>query len=70
MYLSVAVAGVFILGSGLPLPVAIVGALVVGLLFGGLNAMLITRVGIVAFLVTLATLTVGRGLAIYVTQGL
>lgn len=68
MYVSVAVAGVYILGGGLPLPVAVVGALMVGVLFGALNAVLITRVGVVAFLVTLGTLTVGRGLAIFITK--
>ena len=39
-----------------------------GLLFGGLNAVLVARVRLTPFIVTLATLYVGRGLALRITE--
>lgn len=68
MYLSAAVAGTLILGSGLPVWIAVVGTLVTGLLFGLVNALAITRLKIIPFIVTFGTLALGRGLALSLTQ--
>ena len=66
MYLSAILMGV-LLGSGAPLWLAILAGLGAGALFGMLNAALITWVKIIAFIATLATLTVGRGLGLAIT---
>lgn len=68
MYLSTAIAGVWVLGSGLPVWLAVVAVLVTGLLAGLVNALVITRVRIVPFIVTLGTLAVFRGLGLAITQ--
>ena len=68
MYLSATVGGGWLLAAGLPIPIAVAGALLVGLVVGTLNAFLITKVGVIAFLATLATLVVVRGLALTITQ--
>ncbi len=68
MYLSATVGGGWLLASGMPIPIAVAGALLVGLAVGTLNAFLITRIGVIAFLATLATLVVVRGLALTITQ--
>lgn len=48
---------------GLPMPVAILGGILLGGLCGLLNGTLITLLGVVPFIVTLGTLKVFRGLA-------
>ena len=50
--------------AGLPIPVAIVAALVVGALGGVLNGLLVTRVGLPALAVTIGTLALYRGVAV------
>lgn len=67
MFLSAAVAGKMVL-AGLPLWAALLAVLAVGVLVGALNALLITRLRLLPFIVTLATLYVARGLALYVTE--
>jgi ribose transport system permease protein len=67
MFLSAVVAGKMAL-IGLPLPVAILAIVAIGIVFGGVNAFFITRLKILAFVVTLATLYVGRGLALMISQ--
>jgi ribose transport system permease protein len=54
---------------GLPIPVAIVVGLSIGALIGLINAMLITKVGMPPFIVTLGMLSVVRGLSYAVTSG-
>ena len=68
MYLSATVGGGWLLADGFPIPVAVAGALLVGLAVGTVNAFLITRVGVIAFLTTLAMLVVVRGLALTITK--
>ncbi len=68
MYLSVAVAGTLILGSGLPAWLAVIGTIAIGFLFGLVNALAITRLKIIPFIVTLGTLAIGRGLGLSITQ--
>lgn len=66
MYLSAIVVGV-LLGMDVPLWLALVAGLMTGAVFGLLNALLITRLKIIAFIATLATLTIGRGVGLAAT---
>ncbi len=54
---------------GLPWPVVLIGGLLLGGLVGAINGFFIAWEGIPAFIVTLATLAVVRGIALLVTQG-
>jgi ribose transport system permease protein len=67
MFVGAAVCGKLIL-SGQPLALALAAMLGVGLLFGLVNAFCITRLRIIAFIVTLAMLFVGRGFALRITE--
>jgi ribose transport system permease protein len=67
MFVSAAVAGKLILG-GTPLGVALAVILPIGLLGGAINAVFITRGRMMPFIVTLATLSAGRGLGLLLTQ--
>ena len=67
MFVGAAVAGKMVL-AGQPLPVALVAMLGIGMIFGVVNAVFITSLRIVAFIVTLATLFVGRGFALWITE--
>jgi ribose transport system permease protein len=67
MYLTAAIAARMTLG-GIALPWAILAILVLGLLFGGVNACFITRFRILPFVVTLATLYLGRGFGLWITE--
>lgn len=67
MFLSAAVAGKMVLG-GYPLPISLAAIIVIGLLYGALNAFFITKLKIIPFIVTLATLYVGRGLGLLISQ--
>ncbi|MCQ4633300.1 ABC transporter permease [Shinella sp. CPCC 100929] len=57
-----------LLNAGAPLPVGIFGTLFVGLVFGGLNGAVITLAKLPPFIVTLATLSIGRSLALVVSD--
>ena len=67
MFMAAAIAGKMAL-AGWPLPVALGAMLAVSLLMGALNAFFITRARVSAFIVTLATLFIGRGLALQITE--
>jgi len=67
MFVAAAVAGKLVLG-GAPLPVALLAILAVGIVYGAFNALLITRLRIIAFIATLGTLYIGRGLGLWITQ--
>jgi ribose transport system permease protein len=67
MFLAAAIAGKILL-AGQPLALALAAMLGVGLTCGALNAFFITRLRIVPFIMTLAFLFVGRGLALSITQ--
>jgi ribose transport system permease protein len=54
---------------GLPMPLAIVAALVVGGLCGMGSGLLVTRANLPAFIATLATMSIARGLANLITDG-
>jgi ribose transport system permease protein len=67
MFVGAAVAGKLVL-AGQPLALAISAMLGVGLIFGAINAVFVTGLRIVAFIVTLATLFIGRGFALWITE--
>jgi len=69
---NVALSGVtaFTVAAHLPWPLAVPVGLLVGGAVGFVSGLLITRVGINSFIVTLGMLSVARGLALLVTQGL
>ena len=67
MFLAGVIAAKLVLG-GLPPWLAGVVVIGVGLLFGLLNGVLIYRVRIIPFIVTLATFYVGRGLGLSISQ--
>jgi ribose transport system permease protein len=67
MFLSAAIAGKLI-SAGQPVALAFAIILLVGALYGTLNAFFITRFKILPFVVTLSTLYAGRGLSLLITQ--
>lgn len=67
MFVAAAVAGKMML-SGAPLWLALGVILLVGLAAGAVNAFFIIQFRIIAFVVTLATLYLGRGFALWLTQ--
>ena len=67
MFVAAAVAGKMVL-AGFPLGLALGAIVLIGLAGGCLNAFFITRLRVAAFIVTLATLYLGRGLALWITQ--
>jgi ribose transport system permease protein len=67
MFVAAAVAGKMVLG-GAPLGVALGVIVLIGVALGALNAFFITKLGVIPFIVTLATLYLGRGLALWITQ--
>ncbi|MFT7434671.1 MAG: ribose/xylose/arabinose/galactoside ABC-type transport system permease subunit [Psychromonas sp.] len=52
-----------------PLSIVITGGLVAGLTFGIFNGFLVTKSKIAPFIVTLGTMTIGRGLALILSNG-
>lgn len=67
MFIAAAVAGKMAL-AGLPLPLALSAMLATSLVMGACNAFFVTRVRVSAFIVTLAALFIGRGLALHLTE--
>ena len=67
MFVAAAVAGKMAL-AGWPLPIVLPSMAAIALLFGGFNAFFVTRVRVTAFIVTLATLFIGRGLGLRITE--
>jgi ribose transport system permease protein len=66
MYLAVAILGTYF--AGIPWPLAMLLCLAVGLVFGAVNAFFVVGVRVAAFITTLATLFVGRGISLYITD--
>lgn len=67
MLVSAAVAGKMVL-AGMPLALVLPAIMGMGLLYGMLNAYCVTRLHMLPFVVTLATLYLGRGLGLWITQ--
>jgi ribose transport system permease protein len=57
------------LTAGWPLPLALLAALGVGLLFGIFNGLFVARFGIPSFIVTLAIMVIARGMTLVYTKG-
>ena len=55
--------------AGMPLPLVLAGALIFGLLVGAVNAFFVVKIGINAFIGTLAMATILAGLNLLVTRG-
>jgi ribose transport system permease protein len=66
MFVSAALAGKLVVG-GWSLPVALGVVVLAGLVGGALNGLAVTRLGIKPFVVTLSTLYIGRGFALWLT---
>lgn len=64
-----AVIGADLMGRGLPVLLAVLVALAVGAVAGLVNGLLVTRVQLAPFIVTLGTMTFYRGLALSYTNG-
>jgi ribose transport system permease protein len=67
MFVAVAVAGKMI-GAGVSIGWSVLVILLIGLLAGAVNAFFVTRMRIMAFIVTLAMLYVGRGFGLWLTE--
>ncbi len=67
MFVGAALAGKLAL-QGYPPLLSILAMILAGLLCGALNALFVTRLRIAPFIVTLATLYLGRGLGLWITQ--
>jgi ribose transport system permease protein len=67
MFIAAAVTGKLVL-NGWPLALALAAGVLVGLLGGLLNALFITRLKILPFIATLATLYAGRGFGLWLTE--
>ena len=68
MYLSAVVAGLLMANDDVSPYLAFLACIATGLVFGAVNALMIVRLGMVPFIVTLGTLVAGRGLALLITQ--
>jgi ribose transport system permease protein len=66
MYLVAVAMGLYL--SDMPLIVSIPAIMLIGAAFGAINAFFITQLRIAAFIVTLATLFIGRGFALYLSE--
>ncbi len=66
--LSSAVLGVTLARYGLPLPIAVLAALITGALCGGLNGLLVVRWQVPSFIATLGMLEMARGATYLVTR--
>jgi ribose transport system permease protein len=66
MYLAAGVVGLGLAHA--PVWMCLAAAIAAGALFGALNASLIVRLGLPAFIVTLATTFIGRGLALFLSS--
>ncbi len=67
MYVSAATTGVLI-AKGMPIPIALCLALVIGVVFGAVNAFAIVKLKILPFVVTLSTMVAGRGVGLCITE--
>lgn len=68
MYLSSVIAGLLMRHMGLSVPTALIVALLVGTLYGAINAFFIVKLKIIPFMVTLSTLVIGRGIGTALTE--
>ncbi len=67
MFVAAAVAGKLAL-AGVSMPLVLLAMLAITLLFAAFNALFIVHVLVAPFIVTLATLFIGRGVGLFITQ--
>jgi ribose transport system permease protein len=67
--LSGCVAAACVVRYGLSIPVALFAGILIGVVFGMLNGVIVSKTTIPAFIVTLATMNIARGLAYVYTGG-
>lgn len=58
-----------IIGAGVPLPIAIIACLVVGIVLGAFNGFIVAKGKVPAFIATLAVMVIARGMTLVYTQG-
>lgn len=68
MFLSASIAGILIRDLNCPIWLALIAAVVMGVLFGLINSFFIVKLKILPFLVTLSTMVAGRGLGLLITK--
>lgn len=68
MYLSAVVAGLIMRQVDIPVGLGLLIAVGTGALFGAFNAFCVVKLKIIPFMVTLATLVMGRGIGTYLTD--
>lgn len=68
MYLSAVVAGLIMRRVDIPVSLGLLIAVGAGALFGTFNAFCVVKLKIIPFMVTLATLVMGRGIGTYLTD--
>lgn len=68
MYFSAAVLGYLVNDLGISIWLGMIVCLLVGLLVGTLNAIMITRIGLVPFIATLITMIMARGAGMFITR--
>lgn len=64
-----AVSAALMITNGVPMPLAILGTLGIGLLFGLINGLIVTLSGITPFVVTLGTMSIYSGAALILSGG-
>ncbi len=62
-------AAAMLAAAGVPVPLAVLGGILVGGLVGAINGLLVTRFRLPAFIATLGMLSIGRGITFGVTGG-
>jgi ribose/xylose/arabinose/galactoside ABC-type transport system permease subunit len=70
MYVSAAIAGLVMQDFKAPVWLGLLVCLGVGVIFGGVNAFLITRLKIVPFIATLGTMVAGKGIGLLFSQSI
>jgi ribose/xylose/arabinose/galactoside ABC-type transport system permease subunit len=70
MYVSAAVAGLVMQNFKAPVWVGLLVCLAVGVIFGGVNAFLITKLKIIPFIATLGTLVAGKGVGLLFSRSI
>ena len=68
MFLTSAIAGSLVVKAGLPIALVLPAMLAAGALCGTVNGLLVVRLRMAPFIVTLATLFVARGLGLWITE--
>ncbi len=64
-----AIVAISLSNAGLPVPIVVLATLLAGLMIGAINALLVVKLGVNAFIATLATATVLAGLNLLITNG-